>query len=151
RDERAPPAALLDRQVPGGRTHQHGLEVLLVARDAEVVDPRQPPVAGLADGVDRAALERRQAQLEALAVELLPRRARLDRAVAVPDPAVARDELEAELADVPGLQLAHLARHQVVVEEVPRCILSVAARDARGQRRRPPRGDPGRRTRPAVD
>jgi hypothetical protein len=31
---------------------------------------------------------------------------------------VARDEVEAELADVPRLDLAHAARHQVVVEEV---------------------------------
>jgi hypothetical protein len=31
---------------------------------------------------------------------------------------MSRDELEPELADVPGLDLAHLARHEVVVEEV---------------------------------
>ena len=40
----------------------------------EVVDARQAPVPGLDDDVDRAALELRQPQLEAVAVELLPAR-----------------------------------------------------------------------------
>jgi cytochrome c oxidase assembly factor CtaG len=38
--------------------------------------------------------------------------------VLVPDAAVARDELERELAEVASLDLAHPARHEVVVEEL---------------------------------
>ena len=83
-----------------------------------MVDPRQLPLARLDDDVDRAALELRQPQLEAELVELLPRDARLERLVVLADPAVPRDEVEAELADVARLDLAHLARHEVVVEEL---------------------------------
>ena len=47
-------------------------------------------------------------QLEAVAVELLPRDARLGRDVVVADPAVARDEIEAELAEVARLDVPQL-------------------------------------------
>src|SRR5512132_2858671 len=36
----------------------------------------------------------------------------------VADPPITRDELEAELGDVARLDVAHLTRHQVVVEEL---------------------------------
>ena len=117
-DERAPAAVLLDAQVPLRRPPEHRLEVVLVERDAEVVDARDPPVTRLHDDVDRAALELRQPELEAVVVELLPRHARLDRHVLVADPAVAGDEVEAELAEIARLDLAQLAGHEVVVEEV---------------------------------
>ena len=110
RDERAPAAVLLHAQVPLRRAREHGLELVLVERDAEVVDARDPPVARLDDDVDRAALELREPQLEAVVVELLPRDARLDRDVLVADPAVAGDEVEAELAEVARLDVAELAR-----------------------------------------
>ena len=109
-DERAAAAVLLHPQVPLRRAAEHRLELVLVERDAEVVDPRDAPVARLDDDVDRAALELREAQLEPVAVELLPRDAGLDRDVLVADPAVPRDEVEAELADVAGLDVAELAR-----------------------------------------
>ena len=57
RDERAPAAVLLDAQVPLRRPREHLLELVLVERDPEVVDARQPPVPRLDDDVDRAALE----------------------------------------------------------------------------------------------
>ena len=93
-----------------------------------MVDARNPPVTRLHDDVDRAALELRQAQLEALAVELLPRGPRLDRDVVLPDPPVARDEIESELAHVARLDVPELARHQVVVEEVHRDIVHTVSR-----------------------
>ena len=109
---------LLHAQVPLHRPAEHGLELVLVERDAEVVDARDAPVARLHDDVDRAALELRQPQLEAVAVELLPRDAGLDRDVLVADPAVAGDEIEAELPEVARLDVPELGRDQVVVEEV---------------------------------
>ena len=39
-------------------------------------------------------------------------------AVIVADAAVPCDQLEAELSEVTGLDLAHLARHEVIVEEL---------------------------------
>ena len=50
-------------------------------------------------------------------VELLPGDAGLDRDVLVVDPPVAGDQVEAELADVAGLDVEDLGRHEVVVEE----------------------------------
>src|SRR5207237_145089 len=91
--------------------------------DAEVVDARQPPVPGLDDDVDAAPLELGEPQAEPVPVELLPRRARLRRHVLVADPAVACDQVEAELADVPRFDVAKLARDEVVVEEVHGCIV----------------------------
>ena len=85
-----------------------------------MVDARDPPVAGLDDDVDGAALDLRQPQLEPEPVELLPRRPRLERAVLLADAAVPRDQLEAEPADVARLDVAELARHEVVVEDVHR-------------------------------
>jgi hypothetical protein len=79
---------------------------------------RNLPLAGLDDDVDGALLQLREPVLEADAVELLPRDARLVAAVLVFDAPVARDEAEPELGQVPGLDLAHPARHEVVVEEV---------------------------------
>ena len=77
-------------------------------------------MARLDDDVDGAALELGEPQLEPVAVELLPRDARLDRDVLVADPAVAGDQVEAELAEVARLDVAQLARDEVVVEEVHR-------------------------------
>ena len=65
------------------------LEVVLVEREAEMVDARELPLAGLHDDVHAAALELREAQLEAAPVELLPRGAGLERGQVVRDPAVA--------------------------------------------------------------
>ena len=67
------------------------------------------PVPRLDDDVDRAPLELGQPQLEPVLVELLPARAGLDRDVVVADPAVAGDEVEAELADVARLDVPQLA------------------------------------------
>src|SRR5205085_5675347 len=94
------------------------LEIVLVEHDADMVDARDPPVAGLHDDVHRAALELRQPQLEPVLLETLPGDSRLDGNVIVPDAAVARDQTEAELADVACLDLTELRRHEVVVEEV---------------------------------
>src|SRR6185369_502897 len=50
--------------------------------------------------------ELRESQLEPVVVELLPRRARIDRDVLVADPPVAGHQLEAELAEVARLAVA---------------------------------------------
>ena len=93
-------------------------ERVLVEHDPEMVDPRERPLAGLDDDVDGAALELREPEAEPARVELLPRDARLERDRLVADAAVPGDELEAELRDVAGLDLARLAGDEVVVEEL---------------------------------
>jgi hypothetical protein len=85
-----------------------------------MVDARNVPVTGLEDDVHRAAADLDQAEPEAHRVELLPRRARLEPVRALPSPAVAADELEAELAEIAALEEPDLAGHQVVVEQMHR-------------------------------
>ena len=97
-----------------------GLEVVLVERQPQMIDARQLPLAGLHDDVHAAALELREAQLEPDPVELLPGGSGLERGQVVRDPPVARDQFEAELAEVASLDLPHLARDEVVVEQVHR-------------------------------
>src|SRR6476659_4461940 len=82
-----------------------------------MVEPRQLPLARLDDHVDGAALQLAESQLEPELVELLPAVARLEGGRVLVDPPVPCDEREPELADVPRFDLAHLARHQVVMEE----------------------------------
>src|SRR5262249_51368973 len=89
-----------------------------VEREAEVVDPRQRPLAGLHDDVDRAELELGEPELEAERVELGPGDSGLVRREVLADAPMARNEVEAELADVARLDFANPARHQVVVEEM---------------------------------
>ncbi len=117
RDEGAAPAVLLDTEVPLHRPAEHGLELVLLERDAKVVDARHAPVARLDDDVDRAALELRQSQLETVAFEPLPGAAGLDRDVVVADSSVPGDEIEAELHEVAPFDVPDLGRDQVVVEE----------------------------------
>ena len=100
------------------RPREHVLELVLVEREPEVVDPRQVPLARLDDDVDGAALELREPKLEVEPVELLPRDARAERLVVLADPAVPGDQVEAELAHVAGLDGPDHARDQVVVEEL---------------------------------
>src|SRR4051794_475536 len=100
RDERSAAAVLLHAKLelvgPGERRG----EIVLVERNADVVDARQVPLARLHHDVDGAAFELGQAQLEAGAVELVPRDPGLVARVLLADAAVARDELEAELREV---------------------------------------------------
>src|SRR5439155_11086108 len=118
RDERPPSVPLLHPEAEPTGALQHRLEPPLVERDAEMIDPRRLPCAGLEDDVDGASLELRQPVLEAEPVELLPGRPRLERGAVLADPSEARDEGEPELADVPLLERAHVRRHEVVVEEL---------------------------------
>lgn len=118
RDERPAAAVLLHTEVPLRRAPEHRLELLLVERDSDVVDPRNAPVARLDDDVDRAPLQLGKAWLEAVVVELLPRRPGLDRYVLLADTPVARDEVEPELAEVTRFDVAELGGDQVVVEEL---------------------------------
>src|SRR5712691_12216034 len=83
-----------------------------------MVDARQRPLAGLHDDVDRAQLELGQPQLEPDRIQLRPRHAGLVGRQVLADPPMPRYQVEAELADVPRLDLSHAARHQVVVEEM---------------------------------
>jgi hypothetical protein len=119
-DEGALARVILDLQAEVAGPVQHGLVVVLLERDAEVVDARHIPVARLEDNVDGAAPYFHEAQAKADLVELLPGRASLEPVRALAAPAVAADELEAELAEIPGLEQPDLARHEVVVEQVHR-------------------------------
>src|SRR5438067_7489178 len=118
RDERPAAAVLLDPELPCLRARKRADELVLVEREAEMVDARQLPLARLDDDVDRTPLELRQAELEAHAVELLPAVAGLEGGDLLADPAVPGDEIEAELPEISCFDLAHLARHEVVVEKV---------------------------------
>ena len=118
RDERAPAAVLLHAQLELVGARERRGEVVLLERDADVVDARQVPLPRLHDDVDGAALELGQPELEAELVELVPGDARLVARVLLADAAVARDELEPELREVARLDLADPARHEVVVEHL---------------------------------
>src|SRR5512133_272952 len=83
-----------------------------------MVDSRQVPLTWLDDDVDGAAFELGQPEPESEPVELVPGDAGLEVRLLVADPTVAGDEAEAELRDVARLDVTHLARHQVVVEEL---------------------------------
>jgi hypothetical protein len=119
-DKRAAPAVLLDTQVVLFRPRDGGLELVLVEHEAEVVDARRRPLARLDDDVHRALLELGQPELEAHGVELAPGDPGLVRRELLADAAVARDEVERELADVARLDLADAARDEVIVEELHR-------------------------------
>src|SRR4051794_735516 len=135
-DERAPPSVLLHAEVLRLRAREDGEELLLVEREAEVVDARELPLARLDDDVDRPALELREAELEPAAVEMLPREAGLvgDRLLA--DAPVAGDQVEAELADVAALEVPDLRRDEVVVEDLHRVFLSASVGAYAGRSRR---------------
>src|SRR6478736_1423525 len=118
RHERSPPRMLLDAEVPGRRALENFVKGILVEHDAQVVDAREPPVARLHDHVDGASLQLGEPKLEPVPLEILPGDPRLHRDGLVADAAVAGDQRKPELPDVAGLDLAQLARDQVVVEEV---------------------------------
>ena len=118
RDEGAAAWVLLDAQLEALCSLHYFDEFVLVEREADVVDAGEVPLPRLDDDVDCAALELRQTQPKADSVELLPGHPRLEVRLFVADPAVPRDELEAELGDVARLDIPHLAGHQVVVEEL---------------------------------
>jgi hypothetical protein len=63
---------LLHAQLAHLRAGERRDEIVLVEREAEMVDAGKLPLARLDDDVDGAALELRQAQLEAHAVEVVP-------------------------------------------------------------------------------
>ena len=71
RDEGAAAAVLLDAELPLRRAPEHRLELAVVERNPEVVDPRHCPVPRLDHHVHGAALQLRQAELEPVAVEPL--------------------------------------------------------------------------------
>src|SRR4051794_39795505 len=85
-----------------------------------MVDARHIPVARLEHHVDGPAAELDEAEAEAHLVELLPGGSRLEPMRALAAPAVPADQLEAELAEVAGLEEPDFARHEVVVEQLHR-------------------------------
>src|SRR5919201_865817 len=117
-DERTAARIFLHTQLHPLRPLHDVDELVLVEREPDVVDSRHVPLARLDDDVDGTPLELGESQAKAEPVELLPRHARLVVRLLVADPAVARDEAEAELRDVAGFYVPHLARHEVVVEEL---------------------------------
>ena len=117
-DERAPAAVLLHAQPALGRPLEHLVELVVVERHPEMVDPRQRPLARLDDDVDRAALELGEPEPEALCSSSSHETPASNEHLVLADPPVARDQLEAELAEVARLDLADVARHEVVVEQL---------------------------------
>jgi hypothetical protein len=111
---------ILDLEAELAGTVDDRLVRVLVERDPEMVDARDVPVPRLEDDVDGSAGELDEAEPESDRVEILPGRARLEPLRALALPAVAADELEAELAEVPALEEADLARDQVVMEQMQR-------------------------------
>ena len=108
---------LLDAEVVPLRAGERRCERLVVEHEAEVVDARELPLAGLDDDVDGAALELGEPQLEAHPVELGPRHAGLEGDGVLADPPVPLDQVEAELRDVARLDVADPAGDEVVVEQ----------------------------------
>ena len=119
-DERPLPRVVLDLEAEVGGALEGLGEAVVVEGDADVVDARVLPVARLEDDVDRSPRELDQAETKTDRVELLPRRPGLEPLGGLAPPAVAAEEAEAELAQVPGFQEPDLARHEVVVEELHR-------------------------------
>ncbi len=117
-DERAPAAVFLHTEIQLFGACERCSEIVLVERDADMVDARHVPLTRLHNDVDGTTLELGQAQLEADAVELAPRDARLVARVLLAHAPVTRDELEAELRQIPRLDLADPARHQVVMKKL---------------------------------
>ena len=118
RDERPAPAVLLDRRFHASPRAEHGLEVVLVERDAEVVDAgiRQCPGWTTTLTAPRWSSDSRS---------LNPSRSSCSHETpgstetcSSPIAPVAGDQVEAELAEVARLDVAQLARDEVVVEEV---------------------------------
>src|SRR3954452_18832428 len=118
RDERPPPRIFLDSELEPLGSFHHLDELVLVQREADVIDPGQLPLSGLYDDIDGPAFELGQPEAEAEPLELLPWHSGLKMRLLVADPPVPRHEVKTELCDVAGLHVAHLARHQVVVEEL---------------------------------
>ena len=107
-------AARSARRAPDGQ-----LELVLVEHEPEVVDARRWPLTRLDDDVHRPFSS-------SVSRSLNPsRRARARRPGLVggellPDAAVARNQVECELADVPRFDLADAAGDEVIVEELHR-------------------------------
>src|SRR2546421_221697 len=118
RHERTPAAVLLHAQLAQLGARERCDEIIFVECESEVIESRQLPLSRLDDDVHGSPLQLRQPQLEADPVELLPAVPRLEGGRLVLDPAVPGDEAEAELAEIARLDLPHLARHQVVMEEL---------------------------------
>src|SRR5439155_20229348 len=70
--------------------------------------------------VDRSALELAQAVTEPFLLQLVPGHAGLEMNLVLADAPVAGDEPEAELGQVAGLDLPHVAGDQVVVKQLQR-------------------------------
>ena len=118
RDERPSAAVILDAQPKRGRAQERVLEGIGIERDPDVVYTRQLPLSRLHDDVHRAVLQLAQPQAEPLPVELVPCDTGAKDLRVFGYAPIPRDEMEAELPDVPRLDLPHLARHEVVVEQV---------------------------------
>jgi hypothetical protein len=93
-----------------------------------VVDARHVPVPRLEDDVHGSARELHEPKPEAHVLELLPRLAGLEPVRPLADPAVSRDEVEAEPPEIARLHEPHLARDEVVVEQVHRASIVAGRR-----------------------
>jgi hypothetical protein len=117
-DEGAAAGVLLHTQTPPRGALQHLVELVVVERDPDVVDARQRPLPRLDDHVHRTPLELAQPVAEPLLLQLVPRDSGLEMDLILADTTVARDQPEAELAQVTRLDLPNVARDQVVVEKL---------------------------------
>ena len=103
-DEGALAGMVLNLEAEVGGALEGAVVLVLVEGEPEVVDARGVPVARLEHDVDSPASDLDEPQPEAHLVELLPGRARLEPVRALTAPAVAADEREAELAEIPRLE-----------------------------------------------
>ena len=117
-DERALARVILNLEAEVRGALESAVVLLLFEGDAEVVNARDVPVPGLEHDVDRPPRDLDKPEPEAHAIELLPGGSRLEPVRALAPPAVAPDEREPELAQIARFEEPHLARHEVVVEQM---------------------------------
>src|SRR5919201_368083 len=120
-DKGAPAAVFLHPEVELGGAAEHAEELLVLAREAEMVDARLRPLARLDHNIDRAALKLAQPEPKAELVELLPGDSWFVRSFLVSHASVTSNELEAELSEIAGFEVTDPAGEQVVVEQLHRC------------------------------
>src|SRR5439155_21921052 len=122
-------------QVELGSAAEHCCVPVLVECDAEMVDTRTLPVARLDDDVHGSSPELDQPQPKTHLLELVPGDAGFEPVRVLAHPAVAGDQAEAELSDVARLDEPHLARDEVVMEELHRPHGMLSARPEGNARR----------------
>ena len=108
---------VLNLEAEVGGALEGAVVLVLVEGEPQVVDARGVPVARLEHDVDSPRATSTSRSRKPISSSL-PGRARFEPVRAFTAPAVAADEREAELAEIPRLEEPDLARHEVVVEQM---------------------------------